>query len=183
MNTYLVLTIISDDKPGVVETLSQTIAEHHGNWLESRLTHLAGKFAGILRVNVDQANQAPLQAALLALDSQGIQAVVTQATESQTDGNQADPNQTIRFSLVGADRQGIVKEIAQAFSSHSINVDELDTSCSSMPWSGEPMFTAQGLLSIPANVDVDELSDQLDEIADELGVDIELETVTTEPSE
>jgi glycine cleavage system regulatory protein len=182
MNSYLVLTIISDDKPGVVETLSQTIAEHHGNWLESRLTHLAGKFAGILRVNVDQANQAPLQAALLALDSQGIQVVVTQADDNQTGSDQTS-TQAIRFSLVGADRQGIVKEIAQAFSSHSINVDELDTSCSSMPWSGEPMFTAQGLLSIPANVDVDELSDQLDEIADELGVDIELETVTTEPSE
>lgn len=182
MNTYLVLTIISDDKPGVVETLSQTIAEHHGNWLESRLTHLAGKFAGILRVNVDQANQAPLQAALLALDSQGIQVVVTQAEDNQTGSDQTS-TQAKRFSLVGADRQGIVKEIAQAFSSHSINVDELDTSCSSMPWSGEPMFTAQGLLSIPANVDVDELSDQLDEIADELGVDIELETVTTEPSE
>ncbi len=182
MNSYLVLTIISDDKPGVVETLSQTIAEHHGNWLESRLTHLAGKFAGILRVNVDQANQAPLQAALIALDSQGIQVVVTQADDNQTGSDQTS-TQAIRFSLVGADRQGIVKEIAQAFSSHSINVDELDTSCSSMPWSGEPMFTAQGLLSIPANVDVDELSDQLDEIADELGVDIELETVTTEPSE
>ncbi|MGB4246421.1 MAG: ACT domain-containing protein, partial [Pseudohongiellaceae bacterium] len=49
MATYLVLTIIGDDKPGLVELLSETIARHSGNWLESNMSHLAGKFAGILR--------------------------------------------------------------------------------------------------------------------------------------
>ncbi|BFM16960.1 glycine cleavage system protein R [Maricurvus nonylphenolicus] len=179
MNTYLVLTIISDDKPGVVETLSQTVADHQGNWMESRLTHLAGKFAGILRVNIDQAQKASLEQALAALSAQGIQVVVTEGEGEAAQAN-SETTQVIRFSLMGSDRQGIVKEIAQAFSSHKINVDELDTHCSSMPWSGEPMFTAQGLLSVPASVDIDELSEQLDEIADELGVDFELEAVSAE---
>ena len=52
MNTYLVLTVIADDKPGLVETLAEVIADHKGNWLESSMSQLAGKFAGILRVSV-----------------------------------------------------------------------------------------------------------------------------------
>ena len=52
METYLVLTVIGDDRPGLVEALAETIAAHEGNWLESRMSHLAGKFAGLLRVSV-----------------------------------------------------------------------------------------------------------------------------------
>lgn len=172
MNSYLVLTIISDDKPGVVELLSQTINQHGGNWLESRMAHLAGKFAGILRVSVSSANQSALQDALAALAAKGIQVVSAAAAAKPAAADQ----RLYRFSLVGADRAGIIKEIAQAFSAHQISVDELDTHCSSMPWTGEPMFTASGLLVVPAHVDVDKLTDQLEAIGDELGVDIELES-------
>ena len=52
MTTNLVLTVIADDKPGLVESLAQTIASNSGNWLESSMSQLAGKFAGILRVSV-----------------------------------------------------------------------------------------------------------------------------------
>ena len=52
MTTYLVLTAIGDDRPGLVESLSQVITENSGNWLESSMSQLAGKFAGILRVSV-----------------------------------------------------------------------------------------------------------------------------------
>ena len=54
MKTYLILTIIGEDKPGIVESLAEVIAHHSGNWLESSMSHLAGKFAGILRVGVDE---------------------------------------------------------------------------------------------------------------------------------
>ena len=53
MTTYLVLTAIGDDKPGLVESLAQTIASNAGNWLESNMSQLAGKFAGVLRVSVN----------------------------------------------------------------------------------------------------------------------------------
>jgi glycine cleavage system regulatory protein len=49
-DTFLVLTVIGDDRPGLVGELSAAIAAHQGNWLESSMSHLAGKFAGIVRV-------------------------------------------------------------------------------------------------------------------------------------
>ena len=45
MTTYLVLTIIGEDRPGIVESLAEIISDHSGNWLESSMSQLAGKFA------------------------------------------------------------------------------------------------------------------------------------------
>ena len=47
---HLVLTVFAPDKPGQVERIAQCIAEHGGNWLESRMARLAGQFAGIVRI-------------------------------------------------------------------------------------------------------------------------------------
>ncbi|HWV15954.1 MAG TPA: ACT domain-containing protein [Cellvibrio sp.] len=175
MQTQLVLTIISDDKPGVVELLAQTIARYQGNWLESRMAHLGGKFAGILQVSVGSEQQADLVNALAGLGSQGLKIVVETALHSLKPAGKA-----FYFSVMGNDRPGIVHEIAQAFAGRNINMGELETACSSMPWSGEPLFEANGSIEVPGTVDMDELYTQLDMIADELAIDIRLEAPPSE---
>ena len=52
MSKALVLTLIGADRTGLVETVSQVIAEHGGSWEQSRMARLAGRFAGILQVSV-----------------------------------------------------------------------------------------------------------------------------------
>ena len=173
MNNQLILTVISDDKPGIVEQLAQTISTHQGNWLESRMSHLAGKFAGILQVAVAETNKAALREALTALGGKGFKIIVEDALAvTPTECRQ------FSFTVVGSDRPGIVREIAQAFSVRHINMGELETSCSSMPWSGEPMFEACGTIEVPKSVNLNDLYDELDKIADELAVDIRLESST-----
>lgn len=173
MNTQLVLTVLCDDRPGVVELLAQTINEHHGNWLESRMAHLAGKFAGILQVAVADSHQAELRSALDALANKGLKIVIETAVTTNK-----PECRDFNFSVVGSDRPGIVREIAQAFAGRHINMGELETACSSMPWSGEPLFEATGVIEVPKTVDMNELYDYLDKIADELAVDIRLESST-----
>ena len=171
MTNDLVLTVISDDKPGIVETLAQTISQHGGNWQESRMSHLAGKFAGILRVSTSKDQLSPLRQALQALDAQGINVVMEEALETP----QHEGVHELSFKAIGNDRPGIVREIAQAFASQQINVNELHTDYTSMPWSGEPLFEAKGQIQVPVTVDLDELPDPLEAIADELAIDIDLE--------
>jgi len=38
----LVITILGQDRPGLVESISSVILENHGNWLSSNLSHLLG---------------------------------------------------------------------------------------------------------------------------------------------
>ncbi|MES3007895.1 MAG: ACT domain-containing protein [Pseudomonadota bacterium] len=172
MATYLVLTIIGDDKPGLVELLSETIARHSGNWLESNMAHLAGKFAGILRVSVDDTH-----ADALVQDLQRLSSVLRLVVEKVSMTEPLARQRTLRLTLVGNDRPGIIKEISRALAAQHVNVEELTTQCSSAPMSGEPLFNAQALLKVPADLDLHVLQRQLERLADDLIVEINLATL------
>lgn len=167
---HFILSILSDDKPGVVKRIAQLVSQHGGSWQESRLTQLAGKFAGVVRITLNTERQSALRDALMGLQQEGIRVLV----EDIDTLSQKPPTRSARFSLAGPDRPGIVLEITQAFTQYQINVEDLDTQCSSMPYSGEPLFEANGILSLPATTDFDLLSEQLNLIADNLALDIQL---------
>lgn len=171
MDKHLILSVLSDDRPGVIKGIAEIVARHHGNWQESRLTQLAGKFAGVIRVTLGEANLPAFQEALQQLAGQGIRVLVE---ELQTI-TAHERGRTATFTAIGPDRPGIVLEITQALTQYNINVADLNTNCSSMPYSGEPLFEAGGVLHVPAGIDLDQLADQLETIADALGVDISLE--------
>src|SRR5204863_8138590 len=77
--TNLVLTLLGPDRPGLVELVAGVIAAHGGNWLESRMSHLAGKFAGILRAELPPDKVQSALAALVALESRGLKVIAEPA--------------------------------------------------------------------------------------------------------
>ncbi len=64
MQIPLVMTLIGPDRTGLVESVARTVAEHGGNWLESRMCRLGGEFAGILRIEIPAEKKAALLTAL-----------------------------------------------------------------------------------------------------------------------
>lgn len=168
MTTNLVLTVIGDDKPGLVEALSQAIASNSGNWLESSMSQLAGKFAGILRVSVADAEADKLIAALQNL-SPDLKLLIERA---DADGA-GDSSLTVTLNLVVNDRPGIIREISRALAGLSVNVENLSTRCVSAPMSGETLFKAEALLRVPADLELQRLQLELEHLADDLIVEIQ----------
>ena len=173
----LVLTVIGPDRPGLVESLSLTLAAHEANWEESRLTNLAGQFAGIVLVSVPQEQVEALIGALHKLETQGLK---VEATASSSTVEESRPIRARKLALVGQDRPGIVREIAQVMARLNINIDELETEVTSASWSGEALFHATAHLGIPDNVANERLQDALEELANELMVDITLDESISE---
>ncbi len=167
--TSLVLTVLGPDHPGVVDTLAQTVAAHGGNWIESRMAHLAGQFAGILRVEVAAASATALTEAIQQLT--GLQAVI--ATDAQLPTPPATP--TVQLSLVGQDRPGIVREISHVLSTHGVNVEELHSTCRRAANSGQQLFEARASLQLPAGLATESLRQALEAVAGDMMVDIVLE--------
>jgi glycine cleavage system regulatory protein len=168
MTVSLILTVIGEDKPGLVELLSQTVAEHDGNWLESRMSRMAGRFAGILRASVPRARAEELMRSLEDLEAKGLRVLVERTVWD--DGDQQF--RQVQLELVGADRAGIIRDISRALAHLQVNVDELDTERTSAPMSGELLFNARARLRVPLGVSVSELRRDLEEIADDLMVDM-----------
>lgn len=167
MHSSIVLTIVAADRPGLVESLSSTIAEHHGNWLKSRMTTLAGQFAGILWVMVPSENLGALQDALHQLESDQLSIVIHAA-----DPSTPQPLRTLDVELVGHDRPGIVRELATALKQRQINVEELASESYSAPMSGEPLFKATLQLGLAPDTDLDELEHLLEDLANQLALDL-----------
>ena len=168
MTTNLVLTVIADDKPGLVESLSQIIASNSGNWLESSMSQLAGKFAGILRVSVNEDRVDKLIEELNGLSSE-IKLVIEKAADESSD----QQSRMTELSLVGNDRPGIIKEISAALSAFGINVQRLNTECTPAPMSSDVLFKANAILEVPEQVSLEQLQDKLERLADDLIVEIE----------
>ena len=172
MTITMVFTFVGADKPGLVEQLAQTVGQHGGNWLESRMSELAGQFAGIVQVAVSEAQLPALRAALSALSGQDLTIVVAVAGASGVD---KDNCRNLRLSIIGNDRPGIVREVAVALAARQINVREMETTVSSAPMSGVPMFKAVAMIQVPRALDLSELNSQLDAVANALTLDIDLE--------
>src|SRR4051794_40071345 len=103
----LVLTVLGDDRPGLVSAISARISAHGGSWERSQLSRLEGKFAGIVLVSVPDDRYDDVVAELAALKDEGLQVVVERA-------DQASEQDSVRLGLelLGADRPGIVAEIS-----------------------------------------------------------------------
>lgn len=168
--TNLVLTLIGPDRPGLVEAVADAIAAQGGNWLESRMAHLAGKFAGVLRAEVPDSKTDAVMQALARLETRGLK-VVAEIAPGAPDEKAQRP---MELDLVGLDRPGIVREISQLLAQHGVNVEELSTDRSSAPMSGEMLFRARAHVHLPTDADLPRLRAGLERLANDLMVEIRL---------
>lgn len=172
MARALVLTVIGEDRPGLVEALADLVASHEGSWDESRMARLAGHFAGVVQVHLPEARAEGLIEALPGLVDRGLSVSVVDSDWSLA---AVDHRRSLRLELVGQDRPGIVREISGALAGLGVSVQDLRTVVESAPMSGEPLFRAEAELAPPEDVAVDRIRDALERLADELMVDVSLE--------
>ena len=166
---HLVLTVIAPDQPGLVEKVAQCVAGHGGNWLESRMSRMAGQFAGILRVAVPAEAYDELVAALHGLAAQGIRVLVAESG--------IEPScswKPIHLDLVGNDRPGIVRDITGLLAELGVNLERLTTEVAPAPMSSEPLFHAEALLAVPLGLTLGVLQARLENLADDLMVELNL---------
>ncbi|MBB6431416.1 glycine cleavage system protein R [Algisphaera agarilytica] len=174
--TSLILTVVGPDRPGLVKALSDVVARHDANWLEGEMAQLAGQFAGIVHVQAPIESVEALSADLDGLKAQKLYVHVTHSPEA--DSADLRGTRLYELELIGLDRPGIVRDLAKALATRSINVAKLKTLTESAPMSGELMFKATASLHAPEDTSHDDLHDALDQLADDLDLDLSLNVAT-----
>lgn len=164
----LVLTVIGDDRPGMVSELSGVVSEAGGNWLESQMSRLSGTFAGIVLVDVPEEQLAGFTAAATALPGLEVRVVAAGAPTGALGSR-------LHLHLIGHDRPGIVHLISETLANTGASIDELYTTTLEAPMAGGLLFEADAIVRLPERLTEDDLRHSLEGIANELMVDLDLE--------
>ena len=172
MLATLVMTVIGADRPGLVQMVASRVADHGGNWLESRMCRLGGQFAGILRVEVRTERRDELVNALRTLEVDGLRVIIH--AEGGTAIGRAAGGSLALVELVGNDRPGILRSVSGVFASHGVNVEELASERVNAPMDGGVLFQARATVFVPPNVKLSAVRGDLEKIAGDLMVDIKL---------
>ncbi len=171
MTRALVLTIIGKDQPGLVEALAELITKHQGYWDESRMARLAGHFAGVVQIHLQEEQADGLIAAFSTLEDRGLSVNVVDSDWSLA---VIDHRDSLRLELVGQDRPGIMREISHDLAVLGVSMQELRTVIESAPMSGERLFHVEAELVPPAKVNFEQIRTALEKLADDMVVDITL---------
>lgn len=170
MLTILVMTVIGADRPGLVQLLAACVADHGGNWLESRMGRLGGQFAGIVRVEVPAGWADSLVQALRELAAQGLQVTV----HAESGAIPAMAGAKVTIELVGQDHPGILRQVSTVLAAHGVNVEELASECVSAPMGGGNLFQAHATVLVPPTANMSALRTDLEKIAADVMVDLKL---------
>jgi glycine cleavage system regulatory protein len=176
MKTHFVVTITCPDRPGIVERVTEVVAEHAANWEESRLARLGGDFAGIVRVSVPQEHAAALSSALRELTNEQM-TVTVRTSHSPAAVFSVSGHRLCALRLTGADHEGIVHAVSAYLASQQINVEAMDTQVVPAPVSAAPLFHMDAQIRIPPGLSLPELDANLQRIGEELGVDIDVRPI------
>ena len=164
----ILISVLGDDKPGLLDSLSEIIVSNDGDWIESNMSTVEAKFAGILRVNVPAKNAKKLMKELTS-SKLGLQ-IACEETAPVT----LSDFKSYNIELIGQNHVGIINKLSHVLSNDlKANVEGIKTEViNSSMTSSEQLFKAQINLHLPMSIDERLIKDKLELIADEMMVEI-----------
>lgn len=170
MHVSIIVTILGADRPGLVSSISEVLETHKASWTESRMAHLAGKFAGILEISLPESNVETLNIALDKLQTNDLRIRIEAAQKT----NKPSPTKTLNVEILCQDRLGIINDVTEVLAKLNVNIEELDSTVKEASMAGGMLFCAELSLGLPEGVNAEAVEDALEEMSDQLMIDINL---------
>ncbi|QGU32901.1 glycine cleavage system protein R [Thermochromatium tepidum] len=172
--TYLVISALGEDHPGIVSQLSKVILDQGCNIEDSRMTVLGGEFAAMLLVEGKWNTLAKIENALPELERQLGMTILCKRTGERATGRNLLP---YAVDVVAMDHPGIVNNLASFFAERAINIEDLSTSTYAAAHTGTPMFAVHMTVGIPADLHIAALREDFMDYCDALNLDAVLEPI------
>ncbi|MEX0386671.1 glycine cleavage system protein R [Spiribacter onubensis] len=169
---FLVISALGEDRPGLVNELSQLISETGCSIEDSRMTVLGGDFAIVMLVEGRWNELAKLEAGLPSAGRRLGLAVQARRTHPGAPAANLLP---YSVEVVSVDHPGIVHQLANFFASREINIRDLTTSTYAAAHTGTPMFQVQMTIDVSAALHIARLREEFMDLCDQLNLDAIIE--------
>jgi glycine cleavage system transcriptional repressor len=173
MPTHANLSPIGNDRPGLVDEVSEFIFSRGGNVEDSRMVNLRGQFAMMVLVSASEQDLSRIRSDAWQLQqSSGLRIDLRPASPVSVAASA--PAVPYRLTASAIDQPGLIHRISHLLRKSSINIESLDTHLTSAPITGAPIFEMELVLSIPASVSISRLRSELSSECDQLNMDYQL---------
>ena len=167
----LILTAIGPDQVGLVEKISEFISQRGGNIEDSKMAVFCGEFAVIALIRGDAASVGLISREYREIEKE---TGLTIAFRTPLAKRIAD-SLPYRLTASCMDHPGIVHQISGVLRGIGVNIESMETKTYSAPMSGTPLFRLEADLSVPAQTNIYELRERLEDLQREENIDIEIE--------
>jgi len=167
-----VLTAIGEDRPGLVEEVSEFVFARGGSIEDSRMANMHGQFAIVMAIAGSPEVLARIADDLAVLrEATSIDARLTPAAPPG-----ASPAASLPYRLTGRalDQAGLVHQVANVLRNLDVNIETMETTLETAPVTGAPVFAMDLVIAVPASTQVLRLRDELARVCDSLNIDWQL---------
>ncbi len=172
MGRYVMLTAFGQDRPGIVAALAEGLYRLGCNIEDTCMTLLRGEFAMMVLVRLP-AELAPdrladrLTPQTLPL---GLTLLCREISPEAATDAPGSPAPSVMLSVYGADRPGIVAQVARAVADQGGNITDMNTRVIGSP--EHPVYAMVLEVQVPPEYRLESLHEALDRLKPTLGVDI-----------
>ena len=172
---WVVVSVISQDRPGIVACVSKALYENHYNIEALSQTAILGQFAMILIASAKKGQpHQSLETAFQALSQTlGLNISLKEARREDMVPYRKNGTEPFVITVHGEDRPGLAYGVSEILAGWGINITRLDANVTLI---GQKMEYLQIFeVDIPEELDFDWIHDRLRKRGQELGVSIDLQ--------
>ena len=166
----LILTAIGPDNVGLVEKISAFISKRGGNIEDSKMAVFCGEFAVIVLIGGDAASLGAISQDYREMEKETGLAIAFRTPLAR----RIPDSLPYRLTASCMDHSGIVYQISGVLRGMGVNIESMETKTYSAPMSGTPLFQLEADLAVPAQTNIYELRERLEELQREENIDIEI---------
>lgn len=173
MTERTVLTAIGEDRPGLVEEVSEFVFARGGSIENSRMANMQGQFAIVMVIS---GAEEAIDRITTDVDTLSVQAGIhARLTPAGRVGVEAKPRLPYRLTGRALDQSGLVHQVANLLRSLDVNIESMETDLEAAPVTGAPIFAMDLIIALPPETPIQKLRDEVAHVCDSLNIDWHLE--------
>jgi len=166
MSTQFMVTVTGADRSGLVRQLAEKTHLRGGKWLDSKIVHLEGLFAGIIKIDIPDNAAQTLKKELQALEGLELSFAEPSVTEKV-------PSSIVNLNVKATDRPGIISDITHLLMDNSVSVEHMECHRFDVSGISNTVFSANLVLAVPLDMDSKSLVEELEALGDGMRVELE----------
>ncbi|MBQ1784996.1 MAG: hypothetical protein II007_15255 [Gammaproteobacteria bacterium] len=163
MNTIVIVSLVARDQPGLIQELALACQERHALWLDTRVAHLDGQLAALIRISAPEERMEEIKQLF------GARSDLT-ASFNAPSCEVAAERHSLKLRVDATDRPGIVNDITRLLDDQGVVLSNMASRCVAVTGIEGTLFTAELDLMLPANIAAGDLTAELEALGGNLVV-------------